>query len=271
MKTTEPIKNESESKLAFMAYSELALDDDSGTPYRLIQNEPTPAPTKPTFSTKDQDSGNTLTQIKDDLVALHIGYNPKLTSATMLVDSGASHILVRQEHIHVLKDVVMSAPNTKSFASLKSAKKGAELSAIGRGLLQIGPFSLQAFIFNDDELKDTLLGLDPFNRTRMYCNFRTRIFPSLLQDQPRTDFIWIEKVAQTRKHGRSKSSNKLKHPISFQYLLHLRHSQGNFKAPDKQTTNMCNLFTPRSNFPHQPHSGMLLESASSQDPTNTRD
>ncbi len=89
-----------ESK-AFIAYSELALDEDSGTPYRLIQNEPTPAPTKPTFSKKDQDNGNTLTQITEDLVALHIGYNPKLTSATMLVDSGASHILVRQEHIHL--------------------------------------------------------------------------------------------------------------------------------------------------------------------------
>jgi hypothetical protein len=63
---------------AFMAYSELALNDDSGIPYRLIQNEPTPAPTKPTFSTKDQDNGNTLTQITDDLVALHIGYTPKL-------------------------------------------------------------------------------------------------------------------------------------------------------------------------------------------------
>ena len=32
---------------AFMAYSELALDDDSGTPYRLIQNEPTPAQPNP--------------------------------------------------------------------------------------------------------------------------------------------------------------------------------------------------------------------------------
>ncbi len=93
-----------------MAYSELALDDDSGTPYRLIQNEPTPAPTKPTFSTKDQDSRNTLTQIADDLVALHIGYNPKLTSLTMLVDSGASHILVRQEHTHVLvRSIVLIA------------------------------------------------------------------------------------------------------------------------------------------------------------------
>ncbi len=69
---------------AFMAHSELESDDDRGTPYRLIQNEPTPAPTKPTFSAKDHDNASTLTQITDDLVALHIGYNPNLTSATML-------------------------------------------------------------------------------------------------------------------------------------------------------------------------------------------
>jgi hypothetical protein len=55
----------------------------------------------------------------------------------------------------------MSGPNNKSFASLKSAKKGSELSAIGRGLLQIEPFCLQAFIFSDEELEDTFLGLDP--------------------------------------------------------------------------------------------------------------
>jgi hypothetical protein len=161
MKTPETIKTNPDRSKASMAYSELVPDDDSGTPNRLIQNEPTPAPTKPTFPTKDQDNASTLTQITEDLVALHIGHNPNLTCATMLVDSGASHILVRQEHIHVLKDVVMSAPNTKSFASLNSAKKGSELSAIGRGLLQIGPFCLQAFIFSDAELEDTLLGLEP--------------------------------------------------------------------------------------------------------------
>ena len=52
---------------AFMDSSELVFVDDSGTPYRLIQNEPTPAPIKPTFSTKDQDDANTLTQITEDL------------------------------------------------------------------------------------------------------------------------------------------------------------------------------------------------------------
>ena len=76
---------------ASMAYSELVSDDDSRTSYRLIQNEPTPAPIKLTFSTKDHDDANTLTQITEDLVALYIGHNPNLTSATMLVDSGASH------------------------------------------------------------------------------------------------------------------------------------------------------------------------------------
>jgi hypothetical protein len=82
-----------------MAYSELVSDDDSGIPYRLIQNEPTPAPTKPTFSTKDQGDASTLTQITDDLVAFHIGHNPNLTSATMLVDSGALwNQILRIEH-----------------------------------------------------------------------------------------------------------------------------------------------------------------------------
>jgi len=79
----------------------------------------------------------------------------------MLVDSGASHILVRQEHAHhVLTNVTMS-PNGHAFASLKSTKKGSALSAIGKGVLQIGPFFLPAFIFSNDELEDTHLGLDP--------------------------------------------------------------------------------------------------------------
>jgi hypothetical protein len=88
-------------------------------------------------------------------------------SATMLVDSRVSHILVRQEHAHVLKDVTMSTPNTRAFANLKSAKKGSELSAIGRDFLQIEHFFLPAFIFSNDELEDTLRGLA--DRTWVHC------------------------------------------------------------------------------------------------------
>ncbi len=179
-----------------MAYSELVSDVDSGTPYRLIQDEPTPAPTKPTFSMKDQDNSSTLTQITDDLVALHIGHNPNLTSATMRVDSGASHILVRQEHSHVLKDVVMSAPNTKFFASLKSAKNGSELSAIGRGLLQIGTFCLQAFIFSDEQLEDTLLGLDPLAEHGCTAIFTHQSFHLYYKTNPKPILSGSKKVDQ---------------------------------------------------------------------------
>jgi hypothetical protein len=90
---------------------------------------------------------------------MHIGQNTH-KSATMLVNSGASHILVRQEHTHVLNNVTLS-PNGHAFASLKSAKKGSELSAIGKGVLQILPFFHPAFIFSNDELEDTPL-IGPF-------------------------------------------------------------------------------------------------------------
>ena len=96
-------------------------------------------------------------------------------SATMLVDSGASHILVRQEHAHVLTNVTMS-PNGHAFASLKSAKKGSALSAIGKGVLQIGPFFLPAFIFSNDELEDTLLGLDPLTAAGCTAVFNKESF-----------------------------------------------------------------------------------------------
>ncbi len=133
--------------------------------------------------------------------ALHIGHNPNRTSATMLVDSGVSHI--------VLKDVVMSAPNTKSFASLKSAKKGSELSAIGRGLLQIGPFCLQAFIFSDDELEDTLLGLDPltehgctatiFTHESFHLYYKTNPEPILSGSKKSNQKAWKVQIQQQTK------------------------------------------------------------------------
>jgi hypothetical protein len=227
MKTPEPIKNESGSKqehlwliqswcwtmIAYWCWTMIAYSKQEHlwlirTPYRLIQNEPTPAPTKPTFSTKDQHDASTFIQITEDLVALHIGHKPKLTSATMLVDSGAPHILVRQEHIHVLKDIVMSAPNTKSFASLKSAKKGSELSPIGRGLLKIRPFCLQAFIFSDDELEDTLLGLDPltehgctaiFTHESFHLYYKTNSEPILSGSKKSNQKAWKVQIQQQTK------------------------------------------------------------------------
>jgi hypothetical protein len=49
-------------------------------------------------------------------------------SISMIVDSGASHILLRQEHAHVLHNV--TCDNSKSYATIKCAKQEAILTAI---------------------------------------------------------------------------------------------------------------------------------------------
>ena len=79
----------------------------------------------------------------------------------------------------------MSGPNTKAFANLKSAKKGSELSAIGRGCLQIGQFRLPAFIFSNDELEDTLLGLDPLTAQGCTAIFTHESFHLYYKSNPK--------------------------------------------------------------------------------------
>ena len=79
----------------------------------------------------------------------------------MMIDSGASHILVRQEHANILSNITMFGPNAEPVMHLQTAKKGSTLHAIGQGLLYIGNFHLRAYIFKNDELNTSLLGLNP--------------------------------------------------------------------------------------------------------------
>ena len=73
----------------------------------------------------------------------------------------------------------MSDTKTQPFAKLRSAKIGSELSPIGRGLLQIGPFCFPAFIFRDDELQDSLLGLNPLTKRGCSAIFTDQNFSLL--------------------------------------------------------------------------------------------
>ncbi len=83
--------------------------------YRPIQDVPVPSPTKPTFTTRHTHANeDILTQLTSELVAMHIGQNTH-RSATMLVDSGATHILVRQKHAHVLTNVTMCRDSNYAF------------------------------------------------------------------------------------------------------------------------------------------------------------
>ena len=106
---------------------------------------------------------------------------------TMMVDSGASHILVRQEHAHVLKYITISETNAPPFANVRSAKIGSEFSPIGRGLLQIGPFCFPAYIFRDDELRESLLGLNPLTKRGCSATFTDKTFS--LHHGPNSDPI----------------------------------------------------------------------------------
>ena len=95
-------------------------------------------------------------------------------SITIVVDSGASHILLRHEHAHVLHNVICD--NSKSYATIKCAKQGAVLTAIGTGSITIGRFRIQAFICRNHELQNSLLGLNPLTARGCTAEFTNRFF-----------------------------------------------------------------------------------------------
>jgi hypothetical protein len=113
---------------------------------------------------------------------------------TMMIDSGVSHILVRNEHAHILKYITMSETNTQPFANVRSAKIGSELSPIGSGLLQIGPFCFPAYIFRDDKLQESLLGLNPLTKRGCSATFTNQTF-SLLHDLNKEPILHGSKTA----------------------------------------------------------------------------
>jgi hypothetical protein len=90
-----------------------------------------------------------------------IAHDINKVDATMMIDSGASRILVRQEHANILNNIIMFGSNAEPVVHLQTAKKGSTLHAIGKGLLHIGNFHLQAYILKNDELDTSLLGLNP--------------------------------------------------------------------------------------------------------------
>jgi hypothetical protein len=66
--------------------------------------------------------------------------------------------------------------DSKSYATIKCAKQGAILTAIGTGSLTIGRFRIQAFICRNHELKHSLLGLNPLTARGCTAEFTNRYF-----------------------------------------------------------------------------------------------
>lgn len=105
-----------------------------------------------------------------------IAHDTNKISTTMVIDSGASHILVRQEHANILNNITMFEPNAEPVMHLQTAKKGSTLHAIGQGLLYIGNFHLRAYIFKNDELNTSLLGLNPLTAQGCSATFTHESF-----------------------------------------------------------------------------------------------
>ena len=76
----------------------------------------------------------------------------------LIVDTGASHVLFRQEDASHLSNVQMSL---SPFAVLKAAN-GALLDSIGRGMFTIGMVTVIPYIFKDGDLVHNLLRIAPF-------------------------------------------------------------------------------------------------------------
>jgi hypothetical protein len=121
--------------------------------------------------TKSDDIAETINLI-DETIAMCKDDIPGPIS--MIVDSGAFHVLVRQEHAHVLQNVICD--NSKSHATIKCAKQGAILTAIGMGSLPIGRFRIQAFICRNHELQHSLLGLNPLTAKGCTAELTNRYF-----------------------------------------------------------------------------------------------
>ena len=91
----------------------------------------------------------------------------KVTEATtdtrnhLIVDTGASHVLFREQDSRILSHIQMSAPDTTPYAMLRAAN-GAPLHSIGRGMFTIKTVTVVAHIFRDEDLVTNLLGIAPF-------------------------------------------------------------------------------------------------------------
>jgi hypothetical protein len=93
--------------------------------------------------------------------AFHISNTKPRSTDHLVVDTGASHVLLRQQHMDLLTNVQMSGFGQLPFAILRAANCRI-LNSIGRGMLTIRTITIVAYIFRDEDLVHNLLGIALF-------------------------------------------------------------------------------------------------------------
>jgi hypothetical protein len=98
---------------------------------------------------------------------------PTPEAGWLVVNTGASHVLLRASDSHILTHTQITLPQQRPFAILTAAN-GAKLMAIGRGLLTVNTVTVAAYIFKDSDLVHNLLGSAPFADQGCIATFTTK-------------------------------------------------------------------------------------------------
>ncbi len=125
-----------------------------------------------------------------------------------IADTGASHILLREEDSFLLTNIQRCKEN-QPFATLKTAN-GSVFKATGRGNFIIAKVVVEAFIFQNNDLAANLLGVIPFSNLGCTAVFRPHWFgiypqhdktPIVVGTRASAESLWVVDLAQFIPHA----------------------------------------------------------------------
>jgi hypothetical protein len=111
-----------------------------------------------TGPTRKQPARTNSLSVSDGLV---VDNSKHMLTDNLVVDTGVSYVVLRQQHAHLLSHVQLSSFGQSPYAILRAAN-GQILNAIGRGMFTVPTITVIAYIFRNEDLVHNLLGIAPF-------------------------------------------------------------------------------------------------------------
>ena len=121
----------------------------------------------------------------------HLDKDPS-PNITMMIDSGASHILVRFEHAHILKYITMSDTKTQPFVCQSKIRQNRFRTHTYRTRSPTNwTILFPGFYLPRRRTSRLAIRIKPADKTRMLSYiYQSNLQPST-RSQQRTDFTWI--------------------------------------------------------------------------------
>ncbi len=171
-------------------------DTEPPCPYRHARNAPLPPVTQPQFDPIEQEPGK-------HALSAHASRAVSIMGLSTIADTGASHILFREADASILTQVTRCTRD-KPCATLKAAN-GALLRATGRGKLTIANIQVEAYIFQNEDFANNLLGMIPFSNLGCTAIFKPHWFgvyppknrtPIIVGTRTTSAGLWFVDLAQ---------------------------------------------------------------------------